>query len=75
MAIVKKNQRIRIKLKGFDHKLIDKSTWEIVDTAKRTGAQIKGPVLLPTKIERYTVYYCKNSFISNWFFSFAKYEK
>ena len=55
MAVVKQNQRIRIKLKGFDHKLIDRATKEIVDTAKRTGALIKGPILLPTKIEKYTV--------------------
>ena len=43
------NQRIRICLKAFDHKLIDVSTKEIVDTAKRTGAQILGPIPLPTK--------------------------
>ena len=49
------NQNIRIRLKSFDHKLIDKSASEIVDTAKRTGATVKGPVPLPTKIERYTV--------------------
>lgn len=55
MAVVKNNQRIRIRLKAFDHKLIDSSTKEIVDTAKRTGARIKGPIPLPTKIERYTV--------------------
>ena len=55
MAVVKKDQRIRIRLKGFDHNLIDKSTREIVDTAKRTGALSKGPILLPTKIERFTV--------------------
>lgn len=56
MAVsVKKNERIRIRLKGFDHRLIDRSTREIVQTAKRTGAQIKGPIPLPTKIERYTV--------------------
>lgn len=55
MAVVKNNQRIRIRLKAFDHRLIDRSTREIVDTAKRTGAQIKGPIPLPTKIERYTV--------------------
>ncbi len=55
MAVVKKNQRIRIRLKAFDHKLIDCSTREIVNTAKRTGAQVKGPIPLPTKIERYTV--------------------
>ena len=55
MAAVKKNQRIRIRLKAFDHRLIDKSTREIVDTAKRTGARIKGPIPLPTRIERFTV--------------------
>ena len=49
------NQNIRIRLKAFDHKLIDRSAREIVDTAKRTGATVKGPVPLPTKIERYTV--------------------
>ena len=49
------NQRIRIRLKAFDHRLIDKSTLEIVDTAKRTGAQVKGPIPLPTQKERYTV--------------------
>jgi len=55
MAVVKNNQRIRIRLKAFDHKLIDRATHEIVETAKRTGATIKGPIPLPTKIERYTV--------------------
>lgn len=50
-----KNQRIRIRLKSFDHRLIDKSTREIVDTAKRTGAQVRGPIPLPTRKERYTV--------------------
>ena len=49
------SQMIRIRLKGFDHRLIDSSTQEIVDTAKRTGAQVKGPIPLPTRIERYTV--------------------
>ena len=49
------NQRIRIRLKAFDHRLIDQSTREIVDTAKRTGAQVKGPIPLPTRKERYTV--------------------
>jgi small subunit ribosomal protein S10 len=49
------NQNIRIRLKAFDHRLIDKSAREIVDTAKRTGANVKGPVPLPTKMERYTV--------------------
>lgn len=49
------NQRIRIRLKSFDHKLIDTSTQEIVETAKRTGAQIRGPIPLPTRKERFTV--------------------
>ncbi len=49
------NQKIRIRLKAFDHRLIDQSAREIVDTAKRTGAQVKGPVPLPTKKERFTV--------------------
>lgn len=55
MATVKKNQRIRIRLKAFDHRLLDISTKEIVATAKRTGAQIKGPIPLPSKIERFDV--------------------
>ena len=45
------NQRIRIRLKAFDHRLIDQSTQEIVDTARRTGAQVKGPIPLPTNKE------------------------
>ena len=49
------NQRIRIRLKAFDHRLIDQSTQEIVDTAKRTGAQVKGPIPLPTNKERFTI--------------------
>lgn len=49
------NQRIRIRLKAFDHRLIDVSTQEIVETAKRTGAQVKGPIPLPTRKERFTV--------------------
>jgi small subunit ribosomal protein S10 len=49
------NQNIRIRLKAFDHRLIDTSAREIVETAKRTGAQVKGPVPLPTKMERFTV--------------------
>lgn len=48
-------QRIRIRLKAFDHRLIDKSAQEISDTAKRTGAQVLGPIPLPTKKERFTV--------------------
>jgi small subunit ribosomal protein S10 len=49
------SQRIRIRLKAFDHRLIDVSTQEIVDTAKRTGARVRGPIPLPTKKEKYTV--------------------
>lgn len=49
------NQRIRIRLKAFDHKLIDVSTQEIVDTAKKTGAQVKGPIPLPVRKERFTI--------------------
>jgi small subunit ribosomal protein S10 len=49
------NQNIRIRLKAFDHRLIDNSAKEIVETAKRTGAQVKGPVPLPTKMERFTI--------------------
>ena len=49
------NQRIRIRLKAFDHRLIDQSTAEIVETAKRTGAQVRGPIPLPTLIEKFTV--------------------
>jgi small subunit ribosomal protein S10 len=48
-------QNIRIRLKAFDHRILDNSTKEIVNTAKRTGAQIRGPVPLPTRIERFTV--------------------
>lgn len=48
-------QHIRIRLKAFDHRLIDQSTQEIVDTAKRTGAQVRGPIPLPTRKERFTV--------------------
>jgi small subunit ribosomal protein S10 len=49
------NQNIRINLKAFDHRLIDSSAKEIVETAKRTGATVKGPIPLPTKMERFTV--------------------
>ena len=49
------NQKIRIRLKAFDHRLLDKSVKEIVDTARRTGATIKGPIPLPTRINRFTV--------------------
>ena len=49
------NQKIRIRLKAFDHRLIDTSAQEIVETAKRTGAQVRGPIPLPTRKERHTV--------------------
>ena len=49
------NQRIRIRLKAFDPRLIDVSAQEIVDTAKRTGAKVHGPIPLPTRKEKYTV--------------------
>ena len=49
------NQNIRIRLKAFDHRVLDSSTSEIVDTAKRTGAEVRGPIPLPTRIEKYTV--------------------
>jgi small subunit ribosomal protein S10 len=49
------DQRIRIRLKAFDHRLVDRSAQEIVETARRTGAQVRGPIPLPTKLERYTV--------------------
>ena len=48
-------QRIRIRLKGFDYRMLDQSAVEIVETAKRTGATVKGPVPLPTKMERFTL--------------------
>jgi small subunit ribosomal protein S10 len=49
------NQNIRIRLKSFDHRVLDSSTSEIVETAKRTGAEVRGPIPLPTRIEKYTV--------------------
>lgn len=49
------NQKIRIRLKAYDHRILDQSTGEIVQTARRTGAEIRGPIPLPTKINRYTV--------------------
>ena len=48
-------QKIRIRLKAFDYKLIDQSAAEIVDTAKRTGAIVKGPVPLPTRMKRFDI--------------------
>ena len=49
------NQNIRIRLKAFDHRVLDQSATEIVNTARRTGAQVRGPIPLPTRIERFTV--------------------
>jgi small subunit ribosomal protein S10 len=49
------NQKIRIRLKAYDHKLLDQSTNEIVETAKRTGAKVAGPIPLPTKIRKFCV--------------------
>jgi small subunit ribosomal protein S10 len=49
------SQNIRIRLKAFDHRVLDQSTIEIVTTAKRTGASVRGPIPLPNKIEKYTV--------------------
>ena len=48
-------QNIRIRLRAFDHRILDQSTSEIVNTAKRTGAQVRGPIPLPTKLEKFTV--------------------
>ena len=49
------SQKIRIRLKAFDHRVLDQSAREIVSTAQRTGAQVRGPIPLPTRIERFTV--------------------
>ena len=49
------SQNIRIRLKAFDHRVLDQSTREIVNTAKRTGAQVRGPIPLPSRIEKFTV--------------------
>lgn len=49
------NQVIRIRLKAFDHRVLDQSTAEIVNTAKRTGAQVRGPIPLPTNIKYFSV--------------------
>ena len=58
---MKKSQRIRIRLKSFDHDLIDEATREIVNTSKRTGAQVCGPIPLPTKVERFTILVSPNA--------------
>ena len=49
------NQRIRIRLRAFDHRALDRSALEIVDTAKRTGAKVAGPIPLPTRVEKFSV--------------------
>lgn len=49
------SQNIRIRLKAFDHRVLDQSTGEIVNTAKRTGAQVRGPIPLPNRIEKFTI--------------------
>lgn len=49
------SQKIRIRLRAFDHKLLDQSTREIVETARRTGASVAGPIPLPTRLNRYTI--------------------
>ncbi|MBM4120245.1 MAG: 30S ribosomal protein S10 [Nitrospira sp.] len=53
--MVKVDQRIRIRLKGFDYRLLDQSVTEIVETVRRSGARIAGPIPLPTRIEKFTV--------------------
>jgi len=55
MSIKQQKQKIRIRLKGFDQRQLDRSTADIVETAKRTGARVVGPIPLPTKREIYTV--------------------
>ena len=55
MAANVASQKIRIRLKAFDHRMIDRSAQEIVDTARRTGAIVRGPIPLPTKTERYNL--------------------
>jgi small subunit ribosomal protein S10 len=49
------NERIRIRMEAYDHEVLDRKAGEIVETAKRTGAKVSGPIPLPTRIERYTV--------------------
>lgn len=55
MATMEQAQKIRIRLRAYDHKMLDDSLAKIIDTAKRTGARISGPVLLPTEIKKYTI--------------------
>ena len=55
MVTLVQEQKIRIRLKAYDHRLLDRSVKEIVETVRRSGAQVSGPVLLPTSINRWTV--------------------
>ncbi len=55
MVTTAKKQKIRIRLKGYDHRVVDRATKDIVETAQRTGARVVGPIPLPTRIERFTV--------------------
>jgi len=55
MATASFSDKIRIRLKAYDYRVLDQSTTEIVETAKRTGARLAGPIPLPTRVERYTV--------------------
>jgi len=55
MNVAQKYQKIRIKLKSYDHRILDESVKQIVETVKRTGVKISGPILLPSDIRRYTV--------------------
>lgn len=54
-VVVSVDQRIRIRLKGFDYRILDQSAREIVDTVKQTGARVAGPIPLPTRIEKFTI--------------------
>jgi small subunit ribosomal protein S10 len=53
--VAKREEKIRIRMEGYDHEVLDRTAKEIVDTAERTGATVHGPIPLPTRIERYTV--------------------
>ena len=55
MVMVKAEQRIRIRLRGFDYRVLDQAVGEIVETVRRSGAKIVGPIPLPTRIEKFTV--------------------
>jgi small subunit ribosomal protein S10 len=55
LKMTKKNEKIRIRLKAYDYRILDQSASEIVDTARRTGARVAGPIPLPTTVSRYTV--------------------